>query len=271
MFLPENIDLAYSERYNLSIRLSPNGFSFCIFSLEDSSIFHFQETTMGANLTYIENLKKVIFDLGFFSQSFKKVTVTVASIFYTLVPEEYFDKKHIDELFRFNFHNAQGIVLADPTINQSYHTLFNIEEEVHSFLSRNLWNPKFFHHSASLTKLFHSYMGSDDGNNCFVDFHDQYVTIICFGDRQLLSSNSYQVNDPHDATYFIASIWEKLQFNQMTDKLYLSGKIDDHKTTVDLLRKLIRHVEQVHLQPKTKIEETQLNNLPTDLLASLCV
>lgn len=272
MFLPENIDLAYSERYNLSIRLSPNGFSFCIYCPEDPTIFHFQETGIGIKLSYIDNIKKLIFDLGFFSQTFNQVTVTVVSPFYTLVPEIYFDKKRVEEIFRFNFHDTNGIILTDTTPDSEFRTLFNVDEELHSFLSRNLWNPTFHHHSSLLTHLFKSHKDEEKGRCCcFTDFHDKYVTIVCFSGDKLLSTNTFQATDPHNATYFIASVWEKLAFDQSSDRLILSGDLDSQSATVDLLRKLIRRVEQVELNPKVILTEVQRRMLPTDILAALCV
>lgn len=207
MFLPENIDLAYSERYNLSIRLSPNGFSFCISCPDDPTIFHFQETGLGIKLTYFDNIKKMVFDLGFFSQSFNQVKVTVVSPYYTIVPCVFFEKKRIEEIFRFNFHDSNGLVLSDYIQGRELMTLFNIDEEVYSFLSRSLWNPSYQHHSSLLTQLFKSCGGIDDGKSCFADFHDKYVTIICFSGGKLLSSNTFLATDPHDTTYFIASVW----------------------------------------------------------------
>ena len=71
MFLPENIDLAQSEKYTLSIRLMPDGFSFCIFSPADKSVFHYQEKTFSKNLSLIENIEKT-FLRSIFSHSLLK-------------------------------------------------------------------------------------------------------------------------------------------------------------------------------------------------------
>src|SRR5690554_6138828 len=133
MFLPENIDLAHSEKYNLSIRLAPNGFSFCIYSNDDPSVFHFQETGLGNKLSYIESIKKIVFDLGFFSNKFNKSSVVVVSQHYTIVPEELFDRKHIRKLFDYNFHNQTGVVLSEKVSDNGYHVIFNMHEELHSF------------------------------------------------------------------------------------------------------------------------------------------
>ncbi len=270
MFLPENIDLAHSEEYNLSIRLAPDGFSFCIFSPTDPSIFHYQGTPLGNKLSHTDHIKKVIFDLGFFSLPFRKTSVTVVSPRYTLVPERYYDRKRIRDLFQYNFHQPGESVLADSSQEGAYHILFDLEEELHAFLARNLWNPRFLHHAGSLLRLFHSYPKDQDHKSCFVDFHDQNVTIISFSGEGLLSVNTFPAQIIHDTIFFIASVWEKLDFDQSADKLLLSGEITQHTATVEILKKLIRNVETVILDPRVMADEELLRQLPTDTLAMLC-
>lgn len=271
MFLPENIDLGHSDEYNLSIRLTPDGFSFYIYSPADPSIFHFQETSLGSKLSYLDHVKRVIFDLGFFSQVFNKTSVTTVSTQYTLVPDVFFDKKKVDELFRFNFHNPQGIVLSETTSNGSWHVLFNIQEEMHAFLLRNLWNPVFQHHVTPLLQLFEKDQQGVDTGSCFVDFHDNFATVICMSGDKLLSANTFPCLNPHDTTYYIASIWEKLHFSQTADRLCLSGEVDKQKVVIDILKKLIRRVEYIDLHPGVLLTEEQRSMLSTDIQAVLCV
>jgi len=271
MFLPENIDLAHSEEYHLSIRLSPDGFSFCIHCPDNPSIFHQQGTPVGNKLSYTDNIKKLIFDLGFFSQPFKKTTVTLVSPYYTLVPHAFYDKKQVRELFHFNFHGVDGVLLSDFSSIGEYHLVYPIDEEVHSFLSRNLWNPVFHHHTTPLLQLFETRQAENNRRTCFVDFHDRNATIACFAENKLLSVNTFPGINPHDTTYFIASVWEKQAFDQTTDTLCLSGDIDSQKTVTDILKKLIRHVDSIELNPGVILTGEQRRLLPTDMLAALCV
>lgn len=271
MFLPENIDLAHSDAYNLSIRLTSDGFSFYIYSPADPAIFHFQETSLGNKLSYVDNIKKLIFDLGFFSQVFHKTTVTTVSPHYTLVPDPFFDRKKVTELFQFNFHEPRGIVLCEVSSKGSYHIVFNVQEEIHAFLLRNLWNPSFHHHIASLLQLCETAPKAENQKTCFIDFHDKNASIICFSGEKLLSVNTYPGVNPNDTTYYIASVWEKLRFSQTTDRLCLSGEIDGQKTVIDILKRLIHHVEYMDLHPKVQLTEAQKKILPTDILAELCV
>lgn len=270
MFLPENIDLAHSDAYNLSIRLTPDGFSFYIYSPDDPSIFHLQETSLGNKLSYVDNIKKLIFDLGFFSQVFHKTTVTIVSSQYTLVPDSFFDQKKIKELFHFNFHDTQGIILSEASSKRSCHLLFSMQEEVHAFLLRNLWNPSFHHHVSPLLQLFGSDQYAENKRTCFLDFHDNSVTIICFSGDKLLSVNSFSAQHPHDTTYYIASVWEKLKFDQSEDRLCLSGEIENQKAVIDVLKKLIRRVEYIDFHPKVTLSDAQKKTIPTDILAVLC-
>ncbi len=271
MFLPENIDLAQSEKYILSIRLTPDGFSFCIYSPDDPTIFHFQETSLGNKLSYVDNIKKLIFDLGFFSQAFHKTTVTTVSPHYTLVPDPFFDRKKVKELFQFNFHEPQGIVLSEVSSNGSYHIVFDMQEEVHAFLLRNLWNSTFHHHITSLLQLFETDPKAENQKTCFIDFHDKSASIICFTGEKLLSANTLPGVNPNDTTYYIASVWEKLNFSQTTDRLCLSGEIDAQNTVIDTLKRLIRNVEYMDFHPNVQLTEAQRKTLPTDILAELCV
>ena len=270
MFLPENIDLAHSEKYNLSIRVAPNGFSFCIYCPSDPAVFHFQETSLGNKLSHAESVKKLIFDFGFFSQAFKETVVTIVSPHYTFVPDAFFDKKRKQELFDFNFFETEGIVLSNEWIESECHIIYNIDETLHSFLSRHLWNPKFQHQVVSLLEFFHRYESDKRKNRCFVDFHhhDKSITVICFStENKLLSANTFSTTVAHDVSYFVAGVWEKQQFDQTEDLLFFSGNTEWYES--DILKKLIKNVEIVELRSRILLEAKQKKAIPTDILANL--
>ena len=279
MFLPENIDLANSEKYNLSIRLAPNGFSFCIYTYTDTPVFFFQETSLGNKLSYVESIKKIVFDLGFFSNSFNKSSVIVVSPYYTLIPDKFFDSKNIKDIFDFNFHNQAGVVLSEKSLNGEFHVLFNMNEELHSFLSRHLFNPTIHHHSTSLIQSFinlkfdllNDITDNSNKKDCFLDFNNDYITVVCLSDNQLLTANTFAETNFNNISYYVMGIWEKLGFDQNTDNLYISGKSDTKVCVVNELRNVIRNIEYIELKPGITLTDVQIANVPTDLIATLCV
>lgn len=267
MFLPENIDLTQSEKYNLSIRLAPDGFSFCIYSSADTSVFHYREMAFSKNLSMLENIKKTFFEVNFFMHPFKRTSVTVVSPKYTLVPDAFFDRKSMQELYQYNIHGQSNRVLSNFLPETSCHLLFGMDEEVYSFLLRNLWNPSFNSHAANLMPFFAQYKAEDNRKRCFVDFHDNMISLFCFDGEKLLSANSYPNSDKHEALYYTASVWENLPFDQNADWLFLSGNIADNKESISILKQLIKQVEVIEFAHHGAISETELIPTDTRLLA----
>ena len=269
MFLPENIDLANSENYNLSIRLAPNGFSFCIYSPNDTSVFYFQEITIGTKLSYLESIKKFVFDIGIFSNTFNKSNIYVVSKNYTIVPDQFFDQKQIKKLFTFNFQDSEGVILNDKSLND-YHIVFDLNDEVHSFLTRHLFNPILHHHSTSLIYSFEKLKRNPADRECFIDFHDEYMTVVCFSGNKLLSANTFAETNAFNISYFVMGIWDKLGFDQNSDKLYISGNLESQHKVEGELKSLIKNIESIELNPVTKLTNDQMKKVPTDLIATLC-
>lgn len=269
MFLPENIDLAYSEKYNLSIRLIPNGFSFCIYCETDPSVFHFQETVFGEKVSYLENIQKLIFDYAFFTQPFKNTFITVVSSDYTIVPDAFFEKIKRETIFRFNFQDEFETVLTDKSKKGDFHIVYKVQEDLYSFLCRNIFNPQFTHHSAKLIPYFSEYKKDIERKRCFVDFHDNLVSVFCFDEEKLLSANTYSAKNSENTLYYIVSAWEQLSLEQMKDGLFLSGKTDVHKELIETLKKLIRNIEIVEIPFTSTISSEQKKTIPTDVLISI--
>lgn len=265
MFLPENIDLAQSEKYILSIRLVPDGFSFCIFSPSDQSIFHYQKKAFSKNLSSIENIKKTFFEVNFFSQPFQKARVSIVSPRYTIVPDIYFEKKKAKDIFEFNIHGRSGKVLSNYIAEGACHVLFDLDEEVYSFLCRNLWNPSFFSCKALLLPFFTNYQAGNGRKRCFVNFHDEMISVTCFSGTQLLSANTYPDKEKYDALFNIVNVWEKQSLNQNSDLLILLGNLPDYKESIDTLKKLIKNVEPIKLTSENE------DHIPTDILLALGV
>ena len=270
MFLPENIDLASSEKYDLNIRLSPNGFSFLISCPDDPDIFFFKETIFSGRISYSENIKKLIFDYNFFTLPFNSTSVTIVSTDYIAVPDQFFDEKIAKTYFNFNVKDNKGHILHTGLHDLGCHLIFDIDEDVYSFLSRNLWNPVFSNHTAELLNYCSSIDNHLSEKRCFINFHEKLFDVCCFQGRKILSVNSYKIEGPFDALYFITGIWEKLPLDQENDLLYLCGSSDAQRETVDTLKKHIRRIKKLTFPVKTHISDIEKPKIPTDLMIKLC-
>lgn len=270
MFLPENIDFAFSEKYDLSIRLKPNGFSFVIYCQNDPDIFYYKENNFGNRFSYNESIKKLIFDFTFFSNPFRKVTVAVTSNEFTLVPDAFFERKWAEKYFHFNVNHENMHILSQHIASVNGNVVFGIEEELHNFLSRNLCNPVFAHSIVPLIERFSKHNPSTSHKRCFLDWFENHLTIVCFEHETLLSANQFECRQPLDALYLIVGIWEKLEIDQLNDTLYLTPFFAKETEATDMLKQLIRNIEIIDFRPKATLSELDRQTLPTDLLLPLC-
>lgn len=271
MFLPENIDFTHVEKYILSIRLSPNGFSFCIHCPTDSDIFYYTHTKFdNSKLSYLENVKKIIFDYNFFTYSFLRTNIIVVSDTYTLVPDAFFDKNRVESLFAFNIQKSNGDKIFENKMEkEKFHIIFNIEKALYGFLMRNVWNPHFIHHAALLIPFFDKKINHEAKQTCSVNFIDSmYADIYFFSNGQLLSANTYPVSDNDDAAYFIANTIEKLGFDQSMDTLIINGNTKHFEKAIHSVNRLVKNIEILAPSTQTHIPEDVV--VPTDILAILC-
>lgn len=263
MFLPENIDLAHSEKYSLSIRLTPNGFSFCISDRHNTSVLEYQETTFGDQFSYLEHIQKLVFDIGFFTQPFYETNIIMVTPHYTYIPDAFFDKKRAADVFRFNVHEEVSHILTDISQSQQAHVIYNVDDRLHSFLSRNIWNPQFKHFTPILIDKLLPFKSNDFSKRCLVCFHDSYFTIVAFNQETLQTALTFNYTNNNDAIYYISSTFEKLGFNQLTDLLAFGNIKPQHQPIQEVFAKLVQHIEVIDLQ--TVSSKVTTKNIPLDL------
>ena len=270
MFLPENIDLAQAQKYNLSIRQTSNGFSFYIRSITDKTVFHYQNVKYSSHLSAFENIKKTFFEVNFFAHQFHILNVINVASDYTIVPNPFFEDNKIKEIFKFNIFREAGKVLSDYIENQNCHIVYDMDDDLHSFYVRTLWSPNFENSVSYLISYFAKYQAENDSKRCFVDFHDEFVTVICFQKDKLLSANTFLNDEKENAQYYIINVIEKTGFNQKKDLLFLSGDLKNNKETIEILQTLIENTNPVEINPIINISDETKKELPTDILISLC-
>ncbi|MFR9165281.1 MAG: DUF3822 family protein [Dysgonomonas sp.] len=154
MFLSENIDLDNVERYNLSIRISPQNFSVLIQDSENAGSFDIQNTAFSSKSTLLANIQRIIFDNSFLTDNFRKVNVVIVSQMYEIIPKSFYEEKYAQKLYNFTHSNKGKHVLTSKLPNGNNRVLFEFDEEVYLFLMRSLYNPLFYHHSSILTEYF---------------------------------------------------------------------------------------------------------------------
>lgn len=266
MFLPENIDLGQSEKYVLSIRIKPDGFMFSIYEPGNEMNYCLRDTTFSGGDDLSNNVQRIIFELGFLTQEFKRTNVVIVSKDYELIPAAYFDTKNKKDLYDFTHFNKSGYLLSGLIDKQDVVTLFNLDRNIFDFLSRNLWTPQFYHHSNLIAGLFED-KGKITSTNSkmYLNFHGNFMDVICFSGSKLRHSITFENEPAINQIYYALKLWERFEFNQLNDYLYIAGDADE--TILTHLQLYIKNVEPINAPSEVFFWSEDAQKAPLDLLA----
>lgn len=261
MFLPENIDLANPENYNLIIRLKTHGFAFLIQDIEDKENYSYQETLFSNETSLLSNIQRIIFDLTFLTENFNKVKVIVVSENFEIMPIEFYDKNTIKELYGLTHINDSIQILENDTNKNRYKVIFELDCEVYSFLKRNLFNPDFYHYNSLSLNFFISKISEKNKQSyMFISFHEGITDIICINkDKQVSHIHNYLNESDENMVYYVLNTWKHLGYDQLTDKLYFYNLHSNNKIESEL-KLYIKNIENLEFDEK---------RIPVDILSIL--
>lgn len=265
MFIPEYIDLGQSEKYILSIRISSSGLMFSISDPDNGKNYCLRETHFSAGSDLLANVQRIVFDLNFLTQPFKRTNVVLVSADYDFVPTEYFDQKQKQEMYDLIHTDKSEYLMVGERTDKEYLNVFGISEKLHSFLCRNLYDPHFYHHTDLLVDML-----QDKGkaisltSKMFVCFHENLTDVICFRNSKFTHCLSYEGESDNNLMYFILKLWEQCQFDQMKDYLYILGEPGE-QIRHDLYD-YIKNIEPMSTPSEVFLWNDEAQKAPLDLL-----
>lgn len=267
MFLPPTIDMAHSEKYILTLRIKPTEFMFSLTEPGAGRNYCLRSTQFdNANESLLESIQKIIFELNFLTQQYKKTNIIFVEPEYKLIPSQLFDIKQKEQLFDFSSSNKDSFILVNDIARYRVQNLYKIDDKIHNFLTRSLYNPQFYSH---ITPLIHLLEGRAKTTSfiskMYINLHGDLMDIICFAGNKLLLAVTYENLAANEISYFILKMWESLAFDQMKDQLLIAGEIGD--TVLDTFRDYIKNIERVASPSEIFIWHEDALKAPLDLIA----
>lgn len=263
--VPDTLTAENSEKYILSIRLSPGGLSFAGYMPTDKDSFFYGEIIIDHTQSYTKALEKILVEYPFFLYTYKKVYFITANRQYTLIPEIVFLEKQKEELMSFVFSSSEEKVLHQLQKELDIEIVYSVYTEVYTFFSQALSvKPQFVHAITPLLSLCLKRNLSCFPKQLYVAIHEDIMDAVCFDKGVLLFANSFNYNGVSDIIYYILYIWKQANMDQMKDELFLYTKpslFEELKTTLQNYLLKIRTFDSVISPDKTEI--------PLDLKALL--
>jgi len=238
-----------------SISEPGNGKSYCL-----------RETSFLSGDNLFDNIQRIVFELSFLAHEFQRTNVIIVSPDYDFIPASYFDSHHQQELYDFTRTSPSGRLLSGLLEKQDIIVLYDIQKELYDFLLRNLWNPHFVHHTQLAVNIF-----EDKGrfvsatSRLYVNMHGNFMDLISFSGDKIKHCITYKEESVMNQLYYILKMWEKEEFDQFKDYIYIAGKPDE--TLVSKLQSYIKNIELVNAPSEIYMWSEDASKAPLDLLS----
>ncbi|MBI9041351.1 DUF3822 family protein [Lutibacter sp.] len=243
-----NIDFNNLEDYHLSIQLSLDGFSFCIYNMHSKDILHFEylqfidehEISPYKHLEFVEQLYETNTIL---KHKYTSVSVTHFNNLVTQVPKPIFDKNNLSNYLKYSIKVLENdFITYDELKNSDIVNVYIPFVNVNNFLF-DIYGSFIFKHAS--TVLIESLLNEFKNNveqHCFVNITQHTFEIVVLKNKKLDLYNIFNFKTKEDFIYYILFIAEQLNLNPEEFQLILMGDIEKESELYKIAYQYVRNV-----------------------------
>jgi hypothetical protein len=277
--IDSNFDINITSSYFLSIRLSPDGFSFCVLDPVSNEYIQFYHRPVSLSEDIDTILEKELESNDLLIYPYQKILVMYHTNKFTLVPNALFNKEEEANYLKFCFNTnsldqhltfCNKIKMADATcifaipqktvdiLNKYYHHIHYFSQCT-PFIETALLN------TTNDTKLHHVH----------INIQPLHFDILVTSGNNLQMHNTFKYHDVKEFLYFVLFAFDQLKLDTLSTKIFLSGSITKSDEIFSLLKKYIKQVElcveTMHFKFSNVFKGIPLQNHINLLNIPLCV
>lgn len=253
-----------SEKYRMSIRLSPGGLSFVGYIPSQPESFLYRSIELDRSKSYAHTLQELSSEHPFFSYSYKELSVVSTGDPYTLVPEAVFAEDRTQQLMAFTFSSPGKKALFQSLKELEAVLLFGIDPEIHTLFLQLQPQATFVHGIAPFLLHWKKQSRVAYPKQLYAVLQEDRMDTACFDKGALRFVNGFRIDDRADILYYLLYVWKQLDLNPIDDQLFLSAAPEVFSDIRDTLRNYLMQVEPMNLPAAAVPTDAQI---PADIIA----
>ncbi|MDR1584139.1 MAG: DUF3822 family protein [Prevotellaceae bacterium] len=262
-YVDKSYSLTENKNYRLSIQVSLNGFSFCIYDINKQKHvalknFSYSEDIVDANI-WIKEIDKIMKEIA---GSIPTIKTTVKCLLISpknvLIPQSIFSANNIKSYITFFFQLDELEEIHYKYIPEiEAYCCFVLPSPIVSKIISCFGKSEFFNQTYQVIRRKKNYsMGMN------IVFCGNFMDMCIFKDNKLILNNSFEILDIRDIIYFISAISDKLDIKGIP--MYVSGdiSIDEVKVLKQFFPFIVQEQNRkISLQLGTEISAKYYNLL----------
>lgn len=246
-------DITQRNYKKLSIQVSLNGLSFCVFDTITNKILVHNSVTFDKNQVIESQLWKAFIDNTILSKPYDEIVVLHQNSINTFVPKSLFDKNNIASYLQYNVKVFETDFFAfDELSNYDIHNIYVPFVNINNFLLDQFESFDYKNVNSILVQKLLDQSKNIEEKQVFVHVEENHFEIIIVKNQDLLLFNSHEYNTPEDFIYYILFTFEQLQLNPEIVTIKLLGKVSKEDPFFKIAYKFIRNCDLFDISNHSK-------------------
>lgn len=227
----------------------------------------YEPYTVKSGISIAANLREAFKSSPLLLRGFQRVLLMVDSPV-LMVPTDLFKVADCQEMYTHSFPDSDGEdVLYDAITDLNAVALYAVNKDLRLVVSDHFRDVKTACAIAPVWRHLHqrSYIGTR--NKLYAYFHDEKLDIFCFAQNRFKFYNAFEINNAHDALYFLLYVWKQLALKEGHDELYMVGDIIEREWLTEETKKYVKRVYIIN--PSSDFNRspvTGIKGIPFDLM-----
>ena len=237
------------KKLRLTIRFSRNNMAFAVGDPQENGMLVYEPYEMNMGISVAANLREA-FKVSELLQSGYKRLLAEMDTPVMLMPIDDFGTQDIETLYHHTYHrqgNEEILSSILPDLNAI--AVFAINKDLKLVIDDHFKDIRIQPLLQSVWTHIYRHLYAGPRRKLFAYFHEKRMEVFSFQQNRFRFSNSYEVENEHDALYYLLYIWKLTGMDTEKDELcligdtpYLNGFIDKAKQHLKLCRLINQEV-----------------------------
>lgn len=234
-----------TQHKSLSIRISSDGLSFCVYSPSDTNPYTYKVIKPRPVVSLAANLKEALMTEPLLQASYKRVNVMVTTPSFTTMPAVDFDREKIEDIYHYLFPEDERPHITYNVLRRSgIAIIFGLDRNIYKLIIDDYPRARFYASASTLVEFFSDKSTGMGHKMMYIYIHEKEMSLYCFHEGRLLFVNTYSVQGVNDCQYYIMNVWEQFGYDQLEDGLEI---VDDGNMSQLLSEKMQYFIKNTNL------------------------
>ena len=238
-----------TSKKTLSIQVSLNGLSFCIYDTSSNTIDVVDHLSFSKKLNPFETLEQLKSKLAVnthFSQDFESLQIIHYNELATLVPSQLYDEANNAEYLKYNSKILKtDFIASDKLEYENIISVYVPYVNINNYIFETFGTFTYKHASTLFLDAIVALNIINQEDHLFVNLVGETMQLAVFKNNAFQLYNFFEFNSPEDFIYYVLFTCEQKQLNPESVKLYLIGDINTDDNYFTIAYRYIRHVEVI--------------------------